>query len=105
MLPFFGKIHVAYIPDNKVVGISKLCRLIEVFARRLQIQEKMTAQIADALMLHLKPKGVMVHCEAQHFCMTSRGVEKQHSKMLTSAIRGVFENIATRQEFMAWMKP
>jgi len=104
MLPFFGRIHIAYIPDKKVVGISKLPRLIEVYARRLQIQEKMTAQIADAIMEHLTPKGAMVHCEAQHFCMTSRGVEKQNSKMITTAIRGSFKQIAIRQEFMAWVR-
>lgn len=101
LLPFFGKISIGYIPDSKVVGISKLARLVEVYSRRLQIQEKMTAQIADTLMEVLQPKGVMVVAEAKHMCMVMRGVEKQNSLMLTSAIRGLFKSDhRTREEFM-----
>jgi GTP cyclohydrolase I len=100
MLPFFGSAHIGYIPNGAVVGVSKLARLVEVYSRRLQIQEQLTTQVADAIEAHLKAKGVMVILEAQHFCMTSRGVEKQHSKMVTSAIRGVFEKSDTRNEFM-----
>ena len=92
LLPFFGKISIGYIPDSKVVGISKLARLVEVYSRRLQIQEKMTSQIADTLMEVLQPKGVMVVAEAKHMCMVMRGVEKQNSIMLTSAIRGLFKS-------------
>lgn len=99
-IPFYGKISVGYVPNKKVVGISKLARLVEVFSRRLQIQEKMTSQIANTLMDILKPKGVMVICQAQHLCMTARGVEKQNSQMVTSAIRGVFEKPEARQEFL-----
>lgn len=91
LMPFYGKAHVAYIPDGKVVGLSKLARCVEVFAKRPQIQEKMTAQIADAIMEHLKPKGVMVMVEAEHMCMTMRGVKKPGSKTVTYAARGVFE--------------
>ncbi len=91
MMPFYGKAHIAYIPDGKVVGLSKLARTVEVFARRLQIQEQMTGQIADAIMQHLKPKGVLVMVEAEHMCMTMRGVKKPGSKTLTLASRGVFE--------------
>lgn len=101
MLPFSGKIHIAYVPDKKVVGISKLARLVEVFARRLQIQERLVTQIADAMTKHLQCKGVMVVCEAQHLCMTARGVEKQNSKMITSAVRGVFTTQETRSEFLS----
>ena len=101
MLPFFGKIHIGYIPDGKVVGISKLARLTEIFARRLQIQERLVANIADSLMQELSPLGVMVIAEAQHFCMTSRGVMKQNSKMITSAVRGNFKTESiVRNEFM-----
>lgn len=103
-LPFFGKMHIAYIPNGKVVGISKLARLTECFARRLQIQERLVMQIADALIDNLDAKGVMVICEAQHFCMTSRGVEKQNSIMVTSAIRGAFKNVETRNEFLQLVK-
>lgn len=92
MLPFFGKAHIAYIPDGKVVGISKLARCVEIYARRLQIQEHMTAQIADAIMDVLSPKGVLVVLEAEHTCMTMRGVKKPGSKTITVASRGVFEN-------------
>lgn len=91
MLPFFGKVHIAYIPDGKVVGLSKLARTVEVFARRLQIQEQMTGQIADAIMDYLAPQGVMVMVEAEHMCMTMRGIRKPGSKTMTIACRGVFE--------------
>ncbi|AWI33832.1 GTP cyclohydrolase I FolE [Helicobacter apodemus] len=105
LLPFFGKISIGYIPDSKVVGISKLARLVEVYSRRLQIQEKMTTQIADTLMEVLQPKGVMVVAEAQHMCMIMRGVEKQNSIMITSAIRGLFKSdIKTREEFMGHIR-
>jgi GTP cyclohydrolase IA len=101
-LPFFGKVHIAYIPNGKVVGVSKLARLVEVYARRLQIQERLVGQIADCISEVLNPDGVMVVCQAQHFCMISRGVEKQNSIMVTSAVRGVFKDIAkTREEFMS----
>lgn len=105
LLPFFGKISIGYIPDSKVVGISKLARLVEVYSRRLQIQEKMTSQIADTLMEVLQPKGVMVVAEAKHMCMVMRGVEKQESIMLTSAIRGLFKSDhRTREEFMGHIR-
>lgn len=91
LLPFYGKAHVAYIPDGKVVGLSKLARTVEVFARRPQIQEQMTGQIADALMEHLAPKGAMVVVEAEHMCMTMRGIKKPGSKTITVACRGIFE--------------
>ncbi|MGN1126753.1 MAG: GTP cyclohydrolase I FolE [Ruminococcus sp.] len=90
MLPFFGKVHIAYIPDGKVVGLSKLARLVEVFARRLQIQEQMTNQIADAIEEELAPKGVFVIVEAEHTCMTMRGIKKIGSKTVTLASRGEF---------------
>lgn len=98
LLPFYGKAHVAYIPDGQVVGLSKLARTVEVFARRLQIQEQMTGQIADAMMEFLKPKGVMVLLEAEHTCMTMRGIKKPGSKTVTIASRGVFEDNAMLQE-------
>ena len=90
MLPFYGKVHIAYIPDGKVVGLSKLARTVEVFARRLQLQEQMTAQIADALMENLHPKGVMVLAEAEHMCMTMRGIKKPGSRTVTVVKRGCF---------------
>ena len=89
-MPFYGKAHIAYIPDGKVVGLSKLARTVEVFARRPQIQEQMTVQIADAVMEHLKPKGVMVVLSAEHMCMTMRGIKKPGSSTVTMASRGVF---------------
>ena len=92
LLPFYGKAHIAYIPDGRVAGLSKLARTIEVFAKRPQIQEQLTAQPADALMEHLTPKGVMVVIEAEHMCMTMRGVRKPGTKTLTYVCRGVFEN-------------
>lgn len=97
MMPFYGKAHVAYIPKGKVVGLSKLARTVDVFAKRLQIQEQMTAQIADAVMEHLAPEGVMVMLEAEHMCMTMRGVKKPGSKTVSVATRGVFENNAILQ--------
>lgn len=90
MLPFYGKAHVAYIPDGRVVGLSKLARTVEVYARRLQIQERMTGEVADAVMEYLAPKGVMVVIEAEHMCMTMRGVKKPGSKTVSIATRGVF---------------
>lgn len=104
MIPFFGKVHIAYIPGKKVVGLSKLARLVEVFSRRLQIQEKLTEQIANTLQDALKPKGVMVIVEAKHMCMCSRGVSKQNSLMVTSAIKGRFKKDSVRQEFMGLLK-
>jgi GTP cyclohydrolase I len=101
MLPFFGKVHVAYIPRGRIVGLSKVPRLVEVFARRLQVQERLTDQIAQALYDVLDPEGVGVICEAYHLCMMMRGVEKQNSKTITSAVRGVFlEDQRTRDEFL-----
>jgi len=97
MLPFYGKVHVAYIPNGKVVGLSKLARTVEVFAKRLQLQEQMTAQIADAIMDCLSPQGVMVVAEAEHMCMTMRGVKKPGSKTVSIATRGVFEDNAALQ--------
>lgn len=101
MLPFFGKAHIAYYPNGRIVGLSKLPRVVDVFARRLQIQERMTDQIADALMDVLEPMGVGVVVEAYHLCMMMRGVEKQNSKTVTSALRGIFRDDAkTRDEFL-----
>ena len=101
MLPFFGKAHVAYIPDGRVVGLSKVPRLVEVFARRLQIQERLTEQIAGALEEAIDPRGVGVVVEAYHLCMMMRGVEKQNSKTITSAVRGTFRSDQrTRDEFL-----
>ena len=98
MLPFFGKAHVAYLPDGRVAGLSKLARTVEVYARRLQLQERLTAQVADALMEHLKPKGVMVLLEAEHMCMTMRGVKKPGSRTVTVVTRGAFETDAALRE-------
>lgn len=100
MLPFHGKAHIAYIPSDRVVGLSKLARLVDCFARRLQIQERLTKQIADSITEVLKPKGVMVVIEAQHMCMTMRGVGKQNSVMTTSAIQGAFTEDKVKQEFL-----
>jgi GTP cyclohydrolase I len=102
MLPFFGKAHVAYIPNGKIVGLSKIPRIVDVYARRLQVQERLTDQIASAIDDVLKPTGVGVVIEAFHLCMMMRGVEKQNSRTITSALRGSFRNDAkTREEFLA----
>jgi GTP cyclohydrolase IA len=101
MLPFFGKVHVAYIPKGKVIGLSKIPRLVEVFARRLQVQERLTRQIADAIQDAIDPQGVGVVIEARHLCMMMRGVEKQHSSTVTSAMVGVFHQQNTRAEFLS----
>jgi GTP cyclohydrolase I len=102
MLPFFGKVHVAYIPNGKVIGLSKIPRLIEIFSRRLQIQERLTTQIAETIQKVIQPQGVGVVIEARHLCMMMRGVEKQHSGTVTSAMLGTFrKNKATRDEFLA----
>ena len=92
MLPFYGKAHIAYIPNGTVVGLSKIARTVEVFAKRLQLQEQLTAQIADAFMEHLEPQGVMVMVEAEHMCMTMRGIKKPGSRTVTAVTRGVFDN-------------
>ena len=105
LLPFFGKAHVAYIPDGTIVGLSKIPRLVDMFARRLQVQERMTTQIAEALESALQPKGVAIVVEGVHMCMRMRGVQKQESSMVTSHVRGIFRtDRATRQEFMALVK-
>jgi GTP cyclohydrolase I len=102
LLPFFGKAHVAYLPSKKVIGLSKVARLVNMFARRLQIQERMTSQIAHALEEKIAPQGVGVIIEARHLCMQMRGVEKQHGQAVTSAMLGAFrENKQTRDEFLA----
>ena len=98
MLPFFGKVHIAYIPDGRIVGLSKLARCVEVYAKRLQLQERMTEQIAEAVMEHLSPKGVMVLTEAEHMCMTMRGIKKPGSKTVTYAVKGAFREDARLQE-------
>jgi GTP cyclohydrolase I len=101
MLPFFGKVHVAYIPKGKVIGLSKIPRLVDVFARRLQVQERLTRQIADAINDAIEPQGVGVVMEARHLCMMMRGVEKQNSSTVTSAMLGVFHQQNTRAEFLS----
>jgi GTP cyclohydrolase IA len=102
LLPFFGVCHVAYLPNRKVVGLSKIPRLVNMYARRLQVQERLTSQVAQALMDHLEPRGVAVVVEARHLCMAMRGVEKQHSNTVTSAMLGEFrENARARGEFLA----
>jgi GTP cyclohydrolase I len=101
MLPFFGKVHVAYIPNGRILGLSKLPRIVDVFARRLQVQERMTEQIATAINDTLQPEGVGVVVEAYHLCMMMRGVEKQNSKTITSAMKGAFlDDLGTREEFL-----
>ncbi|HPF35286.1 GTP cyclohydrolase I FolE [bacterium] len=105
LLPFFGKAHVAYIPGEKIVGLSKVARVVEVFARRLQVQERMTAQIAQCLMKNLDAKGVAVVLHAQHLCMMMRGIEKQNSFAVTSEMLGVFKDDSkTRSEFLTLIK-
>ena len=105
MLPFFGKVHVAYLARNKVIGLSKIPRLVDIFARRLQIQERLTQEIAECIKDMLDPIGVGVVCEAQHFCMMMRGVEKQHSGTVTSAMLGSFRSRkATRDEFLSLIR-
>jgi len=102
LLPFFGKVHVGYLPNRKVIGLSKIPRIVDAFARRLQLQERLTQQIADTLVEVLEPRGVGVICEARHFCMMMRGVEKQHSGTLTSAMLGDFRALKeTRDEFLS----
>jgi GTP cyclohydrolase I len=105
MLPFFGKVHVAYIPKGKVVGLSKIARLVEVFSRRLQVQERMTRQIADAIQDAIAPQGVGVVIEARHLCMMMRGIEKQNSSTVTSAMVGCFRQKETRAEFLSLVRP
>ncbi|MCH9007591.1 GTP cyclohydrolase I FolE [candidate division KSB1 bacterium] len=106
LLPFYGKCHVAYMPNGKVVGLSKIPRVVDVYARRLQVQERLTNQIADLLLDCLNPEGVAVVIEARHLCMMMRGVEKQNTVVSTSALRGVFrDNLSTRAEFMQLIKP
>jgi GTP cyclohydrolase IA len=105
LLPFFGKAHVAYVPNGKVIGLSKIPRVVDVFARRLQVQERLTMEIADAIDEAIAPQGVAVILEAQHLCMMMRGVEKQHSDTVTSAMRGVFKTqLQTRNEFLSLVR-
>lgn len=105
LLPFFGRCHVAYVPDGKIVGLSKIPRLVEVMSRRLQVQERLTTQIANLLQEHLKPKGVAVVMEAQHLCMMMRGIQKLNSVAVTSSMLGTFrKNQDTRMEFMELIK-
>ncbi|HTW62688.1 MAG TPA: GTP cyclohydrolase I FolE [Terracidiphilus sp.] len=104
LLPFFGKVHVAYIPKRKVIGLSKIPRLVEVFARRLQVQERLTRQIADAIQEAIAPQGVGVVIEARHLCMMMRGIEKQHSSTVTSAMVGCFRQKETRGEFLSLVR-
>jgi GTP cyclohydrolase IA len=105
LLPFFGKAHVAYVPNGKVIGLSKIPRLVDVFARRLQVQERLTRQIGDAITEAINPQGVAVILEAQHLCMMMRGVEKQHSLTVTSAMLGVFKTqLQTRNEFLSLVR-
>jgi GTP cyclohydrolase IA len=104
MLPFYGKVHVAYIPKGKVVGLSKIPRLVELFSRRLQVQERLTTQIAETIQKVINPLGVGVVIEARHLCMMMRGVEKQHSAAVTSSMQGAFRDIKTREEFLALIR-
>jgi GTP cyclohydrolase I len=101
MLPFFGRVHIAYIPNGRIIGLSKLARVVDVVTRRLQVQERITDEVADSLWRALRPSGVAVAVESAHLCMMMRGVEKQHSKTVTLAMRGAFEECAMRRgEFM-----
>ena len=105
LLPFFGKCHVAYIPRRRVIGLSKIPRLVDVFARRLQIQERMTNEIAQVILEKIEPRGVAVVCEGTHLCMSMRGVEKQNSYAVTSAMLGIFrDNARTRMEFLELLR-
>jgi len=104
MLPFFGRVHLAYIPDGKVIGLSKAARLVDVFARRLQVQERLTRQVAEAIQEAIHPQGVGVVIEARHLCMMMRGVEKQNSSTVTSAMLGVFQKQNTRAEFLSLIR-
>jgi len=104
MLPFFGKVHVAYIPKGKVIGLSKIARLVDVYARRLQVQERLTRQIADSIQEAISPQGVGVIIEARHLCMMMRGIEKQHSSTVTSAMIGCFRQKETRAEFLSLVR-
>jgi GTP cyclohydrolase I len=105
LLPFYGKAHIAYVPSGKVIGLSKIPRLVDMFARRLQVQERLTREIAEAIEQAINPQGVAVILEAEHLCMMMRGVEKQHSSTTTSAMRGVFkEHQTTRQEFLSLVR-
>ncbi len=104
LLPFFGKCHVGYIPNGKIIGLSKIARVVDAFGRRLQVQERLTSQISEFLMKHLNPCGVGVVIEAQHFCMMMRGVEKQSASTQTSSLLGDFQNPATRSEFFNLIK-
>jgi GTP cyclohydrolase I len=104
LLPFYGKCHVGYIPSGKIIGLSKIPRIVDAFARRLQVQERLTSQISDCLMDHLKPEGVGVVIEASHLCMMMRGVEKQNAFAQTSSLKGVFQTQETRSEFFKLLK-
>ena len=105
LLPFFGKAHIAYVPNGKVIGLSKIPRVVDVFARRLQVQERLTTEIAEAISCAINPQGVAVILEAQHLCMMMRGVEKQHSATVTSAMLGVFKTqLQTRNEFLSLVR-
>jgi len=105
LLPFFGRVHVAYLPGDRIIGLSKIPRLVDLYARRLQVQERITEQVADALMKLLQPRGVLVLAEARHLCMAMRGVQKQHSATATRALRGVYAHDAqARQEILSMIK-
>jgi GTP cyclohydrolase I len=105
VLPFFGKVHIAYVPNGKVIGLSKMPRLVDIFSRRLQVQERMTTQIAETIQRVIEPQGVGVVIEARHLCMMMRGVEKQHSAAVTSAMFGVFrDEHETREEFLSLIR-
>ena len=102
LLPFFGHVHIAYLPDGRLIGLSKIPRIVELYARRLQLQERMTVQIAECIHSVLRPKGVAVVVDAQHLCISMRGIEKQHARTVTSAMLGAFRNqMQTREEFLA----